>query len=590
VELATALVDSKDGRIFVLSIGPTDTEQYVEIDTLLEPLIDELRGRNYRIERISHMSASIARGILDVAREKGADLVVVGIQEAAPGKATIGLVAQNVAETAPCDVVIYRGASSGEIKRIVVPCDGGSEARVAAHLGLLLGQHYDAPVEALYVQNAARSNWEGLSRIERTLGGLVGNRQVRRTVITASTPFNGILSHVGGNDMLVIGFSKRSNLDKWLYGDVVRPLINRAPGPVLLASPGTHPDGPLDERLRRWLQWVRPTLTGAEREGIVWQAEEMAAPSLDFFVLIVLSALLASLGLLLNSPAVIIGAMLVAPLMQPQIGFAVGLTTGRAGLSSRAFLTTIEGVLIGIGVALIAGRLIPPTAPTAEMLARSSPTLLDAYVAVASGLIGAYATARKDIPSALAGVAIAAALMPPLCTVGLGFTLGDMQLGAGALLLFFTNIVCISLAAAAVFLWLGFQPKLANSLRPWHYVVTVVIALATVPLVVLLLTASPGIDKSIIVKQSLVDSFAPASVVTVEIAEQKPGPTRIVATLRTSEAVTEDEVRQAELKLGKQLNEGIDLSVVVLQVVRPMQLTPSAPSDALIETPTPIVQ
>jgi hypothetical protein len=94
----------------------------------------------------------------------------------------------------------------------------------------------------------------------------------------------------------------------------------------------------------------------------------------------------------------------------------------------------------------------------------------------------------------------------------------------------------------------------------------------------------------VVVKQSLVDSFAPASVVTVEIADDKAGPLRVIATLRTSATITEAEVNQAEQALAQRLEAAVDLSVVVLQVVRPLQVTPGIPSAAKVVTPTPIVE
>src|SRR5690606_3546905 len=107
-------------------------------------------------------------------------------------------------------------------------------------------------------------------------------------------------------------------------------------------------------------------------------------------------------------------------------------------LMRRSAITLVFGIIVSIFVAIGAGLLSSLSSPTSEMLIRSNPTLLDALVAFASGVVGAYATARKDIPAALAGVAIAAALMPPLCTVGLGLALGNQALASGSMLLFIT--------------------------------------------------------------------------------------------------------------------------------------------------------
>ena len=187
---------------------------------------------------------------------------------------------------------------------------------------------------------------------------------------------------------------------------------------IVAAPSGATPDR---GTLRRAGSWLTPTLTEFEKEEIEHSSEEAASVTLDYMVLIAVAAVLATLGLLLNSNAVIIGAMLVAPLMSPLIAFATGMTIGKLLLFRRAAVTLVVGVLGALLISWLIGVLSPTSIITSEMSSRGNPTLLDMGVALASGFIGAYATARKHIPSALAGVAIAAALM----LVSLLFRLGD---------------------------------------------------------------------------------------------------------------------------------------------------------------------
>ena len=182
-------------------------------------------------------------------------------------------------------------------------------------------------------------------------------------------------------------------------------------------------------RLRSWLS---PTVTQLEQDEIQYEAEANGAFSLDYIVLIVISCILATLGLLSNSSAVIIGAMLVAPLMSPLIAFAVGMATGRVTLITKSFSTLFRGILAALIVARIIGSISPTTIVTSEMLLRGNLTLIDIGVAFASGFIGAFASVRKNISAALAGVAIAAALMPPLATIALGWAFDNRPLAAGA--------------------------------------------------------------------------------------------------------------------------------------------------------------
>jgi uncharacterized hydrophobic protein (TIGR00271 family) len=138
-------------------------------------------------------------------------------------------------------------------------------------------------------------------------------------------------------------------------------------------------------------------------------------PKFSFYALLVASSLIAAFGLIANSTAVVIGAMLVSPLMTPIMGIALGLVRGDAGLLRRALLAEILGVVLAVGMAALFGLLPIKIEATPEMLARTEPTLLDLLVAVLAGFAGAYAMVDERISPALPGVAIATAIVPPLC-------------------------------------------------------------------------------------------------------------------------------------------------------------------------------
>lgn len=183
-----------------------------------------------------------------------------------------------------------------------------------------------------------------------------------------------------------------------------------------------------------------------------------ASLSSPYLVLMVLSVLLALTGLYANSAPVIIGAMILAPLMSPIISLAMGLARTEATLMRNSLRTLLIGIGTGLFCAVIVAWFMPLENLTAEMQARLSPTLLDLSVAVVSGIAGAYAHAKEEIAKSLAGVAIAVALVPPLSVAGIGLGWGDWLMARGALLLFITNLVGISLAASATFLVMGFAP------------------------------------------------------------------------------------------------------------------------------------
>ncbi len=398
-------------------------------------------------------------------REENADLVVLGLNKPDHGQVIIGAIPESIAATAPCDVLIYRTGLVPEFKRIVVPANGTEHSRIATRVGIALGQGYEVPVEAMFVQDSGSEAWRGYGRLAAALADIPGAQRVKRTVVSAADPVRGILARVTEQDLLVLGYSKRSELQRWLYGDFSRELLNRAPGPVILTSRSDEEEAKHFALLGRLLRWTRPTLTRVEQEDLVRQAREMGTASLDYTVLIIVSAVLASFGLLTNSGAVIIGAMLVAPLMTPLIAFAIGMTSGQLILMRRSALSMVQGFVLAFAIALVIGLISTSTIVTSEMAGRGNPTVLDMGVALASGVIGAYATARKEIPSALAGVAIAAALMPPVCTIALGVAYGNIALARGATLLFSANIVSIMLAAWGVFFWLGLRPEAQTQAR-----------------------------------------------------------------------------------------------------------------------------
>jgi len=185
---------------------------------------------------------------------------------------------------------------------------------------------------------------------------------------------------------------------------------------------------------------------------------ENAATSPAFLTLMVLSTLLASVGLFASSAPVIIGAMILAPLMAPIISLSMALVRQDASLLSRSIKTLLTGLCLSLGFAAVASFIMPMEIVTPEIAARLSPSLLDLGVAVISGIAGAYAHARIEAAKSMAGVAIAVALVPPLAVTGIGLGWLDFHVAWGALLLFLTNLAGIVLAAALTFLALGFAP------------------------------------------------------------------------------------------------------------------------------------
>ncbi len=203
-----------------------------------------------------------------------------------------------------------------------------------------------------------------------------------------------------------------------------------------------------------WFKKIKgafPTLERDERLDLVQQLEAGAQGNIDFIMMMFLSTSLASLGLLADSTAVVIGAMLVAPLMGPLVAAGHSLVQANLSLFRKSMIVTGIGLGIGFAVSLIFGALNPGFEPTLEIEARGTPDLLDLGIALFSGMTAAYASGRSNVMTTLAGVAIAAALVPPLAVVGIALTHGSPLISGNAAILLITNLVAIILGAAIVF-------------------------------------------------------------------------------------------------------------------------------------------
>lgn len=200
-----------------------------------------------------------------------------------------------------------------------------------------------------------------------------------------------------------------------------------------------------------------------EKLEIYESIEDSARMSKEFLILLISSCIIASLGLIQDSTAVIIGGMLIAPLMMPILGFSLGVIWGDKRLILRSFSILLVASALVILITSSLAAILPGVYLSLEMNARINPTLYDIFIALASGVIGAYAYVNPKMSSSISGVAIAVALMPPLCTVGISIGLGEFQPALGASLLYLTNLIGIALAGSIVFWRLKIHPITESS-------------------------------------------------------------------------------------------------------------------------------
>jgi len=201
-------------------------------------------------------------------------------------------------------------------------------------------------------------------------------------------------------------------------------------------------------------------------QAIIKEVASGVERSWVYYLMLLMSGLIALLGLLTNSVAVVIGAMLISPLMGPIISSGLALTIGDLALARRAFRTIAISVGLTILVTAFFTLLSPLKEPTSEILARVRPNIYDLFIAVLSGIVGAVAlcTKRNYLITAT-GVAVATAVIPPLSVAGYGLGTGQLMLGMGGFLLFFTNFVAIVLTSDLVFFIMGFRTSHVETIQ-----------------------------------------------------------------------------------------------------------------------------
>ncbi|NQW29363.1 MAG: DUF389 domain-containing protein [Ignavibacteria bacterium] len=275
--------------------------------------------------------------------------------------------------------------------------------------------------------------------------------------------------------------------------------------------------------------------------------------------ILIFAILVASLGLNTNSTAVVIGAMLISPLMGPIVGLGVSIGISDGPLLWKSLRNMLTAVVLSIGTSALYFLISPFDDAQSELLSRTTPTLLDAAIAIAGGLAGAVAVVRQDKSNVVPGVAIATALIPPLCTAGYGLAQWDLTFFIGAFYLFFINAVCIGAATYATTLVLKFKP--VEQVDPEHAkrvrrTVLWVVGITLIPSVVIgwFILQENAFNRNVRYLVSAAEEQYPATSFVVSKSEWKRDTSSIVLTL-VGPALSEAElttVRGKALELGLQ--------------------------------------
>ena len=250
--------------------------------------------------------------------------------------------------------------------------------------------------------------------------------------------------------------------------------------------------GSVSQIVRDWmmLQDVGDNRRDEIDDSLYFEQPDRTNKIVAWWVMLLLSVAIATFGILQDSTAVVIGAMLIAPLMTPIIGTAAGAVNGWPMRITTSLGMIAAGVSASIGLAFVIGAWAPqliPLASNSQVTSRVNPNIIDMGIALAAGAAGAFASVNKRVSASIAGVAIAVALVPPLGVVGLTLHAGMFGDALGAFLLFLTNLVSIILAAMVVFALTGFAPvsrmqENANEIKRIALTVSIAAILIAIPL------------------------------------------------------------------------------------------------------------
>jgi uncharacterized hydrophobic protein (TIGR00271 family) len=584
--LAAPLARRRDGRVTPVYVGATDDRpDWLRVPEDCADVTDT---------PVVLQSSRAGQAVLSYANEVDPDLLLLHWRgEPSRGRYLLGRTLDPLIQYAPCDVAVLRVNEPPDVfvermralDRVLIPFGGGPNASLAAEIALDLSP--ETRVTALRVASRHMGS-TAISAEWTLLRALVADTpepgRLDPRVIHAANVVDGIVRAAEDDfDLVLVGATGESFVDRMVFGNTPQALARAVQTSLLIV----RKRGALPAEAVRRLRWrlinVMTQLSESERVRVYRQVRRAARADRDYVIMMTLAAGIASLGLLLGSTAVIIGAMLVAPLMSALIGLGMGIVQGDAPLLRLSTRTMAIGTLIVIGVSALIELIAPTYNPTGEMLARTSPILLDLGVALVSGAAAAYASAREDVASALPGVAIAVALAPPLATLGLLATAGRWSLALGAFLLFMTNLVGIVAAAALVYLWMGFRPHIEESARARAFRggVAATVVMGVVVIGALGFLSINALRDASVRRQvaQVLDSSSVLLDTNARVAEWEvvTGPELTVSvSIETTEDITTAQALDLQLALTETLGRPTTLQVTVIPVRR---IAPSAISE-----------
>jgi uncharacterized hydrophobic protein (TIGR00271 family) len=421
----------------------------------------EIKDQEVQLFFIRHPKP--AKAIIQEIQTKNINFLCTGIDTSLPKDSPVNRLAVRLLRFAPCDIfVLDPGDGDGSrYRNIILPMGSGLKP-FTMQTAVQLAEKLDCTVRPFEVgsyfgkDSKEVAQHSLISKLREA--GIKESKSIQPIVALSGERWKSAVNRSRGSDLVltsaaVVREVRRFRQEEKNHTEPGSPRV-----PIGLMRPWNLESkssliGMIESHIFSWL----PRLAAVDRIDLFDRLQAGARWNVDYILMMCLSTAIASLGLIQNSTAVIIGAMVVAPLMTPLIGAGLSLVQGNLVFFRDAMRAMGFGITASLIISIFLGFIVPFEELSPELLARGAPTVIDLAVAFLSGAAAAYALARPSLLGALAGVAIAAALVPPLATVGIAFSEFRWDIVEGAAILFVTNLVAIILGAAFVYRLLGIQ-------------------------------------------------------------------------------------------------------------------------------------
>jgi uncharacterized hydrophobic protein (TIGR00271 family) len=489
VGLASRIAEARETSLTILRWIPsppsTDTETETEDEALAEePVVQEIMvAIEYSLSTqaqkatileadirvVKHSNSILA--ILNYVGQHETELIVVAAENpSGPTGATDDT--NLLLKKSPCNTLVLFGGPTRSCKghRTLVLTSEESLNRIGIIIAGLLAKKFLAKATIGTIADdsddvAHEVNRREVIQLIREAG--VEGDHIKTHVFPDDPSSPDLIEAAKGHDLILVGINNQ---------EIVQQLLEATENPTIAVTKRA----PAKRFWKRGLNWI-PHLSPAAYADLIQGLRRGSTLNSDFLTMLGLAAAIASLGLLQDSPAVVIGSMLLAPLMTPMIGNGLALAQVNSKLGKTSARTIVWGFLLTLLISFLIGMITPGNEITQQITSRGSPTILDLFVALFSAAAAAFALAQPNIVGAIAGVAIATALVPPLCVVGIALAYQDFTIAHGAALLFLTNLVAIILGAAATFRFLGVKSTQGTTKgRPWAYQTISILGLAVI--------------------------------------------------------------------------------------------------------------